>query len=335
MRLKQFFFILLLLPGINGYSQVTNILLSDTVRLNELLEESSGLVFVDGKLWTHNDSGGRPEIYAVDPDSGDIIQTVTLTGINNNDWEDLAASGEYLYIADTGNNITGARTDLAIHKIRLKDIPQTGDVSIPFDKIETIHFYYPEQDTLSVVTGSNNTPYDCEAIIVVNDTIRLFTKDWTSAVNGYGTSEYLLPVQPLPNSQKYAAEFFKRHDEIGFLVTGADHSESGRVILIGYGTEAGFGNHMLRLYSDFKNNDISTGTVFVKSIGTPLSVGQAEGICFGENDLAGFISNERFSASLFSFSIDYPAALRRFIISEDPNDAEEITPIEPDTIDIY
>ncbi|MDR0683026.1 MAG: hypothetical protein LBG15_14435, partial [Dysgonamonadaceae bacterium] len=97
--------------GIGIYSQATGFTLSSAVNLaSPDLDESSGLEYCRGKLWTHNDSGGDTKLYAVDPANGFINQTITLEGITNVDWEDLAADGYYLYIADTGNNTNGART---------------------------------------------------------------------------------------------------------------------------------------------------------------------------------------------------------------------------------
>jgi hypothetical protein len=332
MILRNLFLMILLFAGPFGYAQVTDVLLSDTVHLDDRLNESSGLAFAAEKLWTHNDSGGQPELYAVDPETGSITQTIFLEGAKNNDWEDLAADSHYLYIADTGNNVDGARTDLMIYKVCLDDIPAVGNTNIPADKIGIIRFYYPEQGLFPVPTTANNTAYDCEAIFVAGDTIHLFTKDWTSASSGYGTSEYLLPAFPLPEEEKYPAIWFKRHDQIGFMVTGADYSkETGRALLIGYQNKEGFGNHFLRVYSEVKDHDVGTGSVFVKNLGIPLSVGQAEAICFGEDASRGFISNEEFSFSISSYSFHYPAALRRFFLSNNPEneDKEDIFPVKP------
>ncbi len=327
MNLKfSYLLLFLFLCGTTAYSQITNVLLSDTVHLNKIVDESSGLTYASGRLWSHNDGGGKPEIYAINPNNGSVTQIITLEGVNNNDWEDITASGEYLYIADTGNNQDGARTNLAIYKIRLADIPATGNATIPNNKIGIIRFYYPEQGITPIAVKGNSTAYDCEAIFIMNDEIHLFTKDWTSKASGYGSSEYILPTVPNPQGLKYVAEFYKRHNNMGFLVTGADYSEKTRqVALIGYQDSENFGVHFIKIYSDFIGNDISTGTVFTKSIGIPLSIGQAEGICFGDNPNQGWISNEEFSISVLSIPFFYPAALRRFFISYNPEDKDSIS----------
>jgi hypothetical protein len=321
-----FLLIWLLFSSATAFSQqATNFTLSAGNNLKTPdLDESSGLEYCRGKLWTHNDSGGEPEIYAINPGNGSIIQTITLEGATNVDWEDLAADGYYLYIADTGNNSNGARTDLKIYKINLDDIPLTGDYSIPSNRIEIIRFYYPEQGENPTATSSNNTAYDCEAILIRNDIIHLFTKDWTSASSGYGTSEYLLPNFPHPSGDKYPAKLFHRHDNIGFLVTGADNAGINQVVLIGY-QSGNLGEHYVQIYSGFQGDNISTGVVYSKLIGYPAllnpSLGQVEAICFGENPFEGYISNEKFTYSIFS----YPATVKSFAISYNDTDKEKIS----------
>ncbi|MDR0681796.1 MAG: hypothetical protein LBG15_08125, partial [Dysgonamonadaceae bacterium] len=243
-----------------------------------------------------------------------INQTITLEGITNVDWEDLAADGYYLYIADTGNNTNGARTDLAIYKINLDDIPLTGNAVIPSNRIETIQFYYPEpeQGLTPTPTGNNNTAYDCEAIVIRNDIIHLFTKDWTSeSSDNYKTTEYLLPNVPHPDGGKYPAKNFKDHSTT-FLVTGADNAGINEVVLVGY-QSSGWGNHYASVYSGFQGDDISTmGANF--SLNNAISMGQVEAICFGEDPFVGYISNEKLvkvltiKATIKPFTISYSEA---------------------------
>ena len=57
--------------------------------------EASGLAAsrrTDGLIWTHNDSGGEPVLFALGTD-GALRGKVRLEGVTNEDWEDLA-SGE-------------------------------------------------------------------------------------------------------------------------------------------------------------------------------------------------------------------------------------------------
>ncbi len=74
------------------------------------LEEISGLAASGRRedvFWSHNDSGGQAALHALQM-SGAFLGSVTLEGVRNIDWEDMAAfthRGEpHLLIADTGDN---------------------------------------------------------------------------------------------------------------------------------------------------------------------------------------------------------------------------------------
>jgi hypothetical protein len=77
---------------------------------NLRLLESSGVVAsrrYPGVLWTFNDSGNPPELFATDS-TGRDLGTYTVIGARNEDWEAIArgpcGTTECLYIADTGDN---------------------------------------------------------------------------------------------------------------------------------------------------------------------------------------------------------------------------------------
>ena len=58
-------------------------------------------------LWTHNDSGDRPRLYALDL-TGKHLGTCDVEGAGAVDWEDMASfqrdGTSYLLIADVGDN---------------------------------------------------------------------------------------------------------------------------------------------------------------------------------------------------------------------------------------
>lgn len=88
--------------------------------VGDLLAEASGLAFSATRpnvLWTHTDSGGDPDLYAVDT-AGNLRGTHRLP-VENVDWEDIAAaacpdgSGPCLWVADVGDNLR-QRDDAAV-----------------------------------------------------------------------------------------------------------------------------------------------------------------------------------------------------------------------------
>lgn len=74
------------------------------------IPESSGVAVSrehPGVLWTHNDSGYGPYLFAIDS-TGALLGRLTVTDAPNRDWEDLELAacpeGECLYIGDIGDN---------------------------------------------------------------------------------------------------------------------------------------------------------------------------------------------------------------------------------------
>ncbi len=124
------------------------------------ITESSGLASSrrDPRLfWTHNDSGGQPVLYGIEPNGvrrGDL----RLAGVRNIDWEDVASfeldGKAWLLIADTGDN-RSSRRDCALYVIAEPDPAQL----IPFEELSVpvawkIPVSYPDG------------PRDCEAVAV-------------------------------------------------------------------------------------------------------------------------------------------------------------------------
>jgi hypothetical protein len=189
--------------------------------LSSEVNETSGLAFFNGGLWTINDSGGEPIVYKLDTASGKIIQRILVKGATNVDWEELAEDNEYLYVGDFGNN-SGNRKDLKIYKIRKQDIPESGDASV---NAEVIYFYYPDQPKMKIQKRRYNN-YDCEAFFAAGDSLYLFSKNWEN----YKTRVYALPKEP----GDYAASLIDSFDVSG-LITAADYNEqSNEVVLQGY-----------------------------------------------------------------------------------------------------
>lgn len=101
---------------------------------NAELVEASGIVASpsqEGILWTHNDSGDSPRIFAMGP-AGEDIAVVAITDAPLYDLEDIAAapcpdgSGPCLWLADTGNNEMN-RDDLAIYVVPEPVISADGE----------------------------------------------------------------------------------------------------------------------------------------------------------------------------------------------------------------
>ena len=239
--------------------------------LDERIKETSGLFFWNNKLWTHNDDGDT-NLYALDPSSGEINQTIHLKNIKNNDWESISQDENYIYIGDFGNNITGNRTNLNILRIE-KEALLMG-----IQKLDTIHFKYSDQVDFTP-KKSNATDFDGEAFIVSNDSIYIFTKQWTSKK----TSLYSFPKLPGNYTAKFKTTF-----KVNGLITDAifvDH----KLVLCGYSKKL---KPFIYTFSDFEENNFFSGKS--EKIKLKLPFHQVEGIA-SEDGKTFFLTNEYFA----------------------------------------
>ena len=54
--------------------------------LNVKIKETSGLALIGDVLITHNDKGRSNDLMLIDPENGKIVQTISASNIQNNDW---------------------------------------------------------------------------------------------------------------------------------------------------------------------------------------------------------------------------------------------------------
>src|SRR5215217_4150572 len=65
--------------------------------LSDSLAETSGMVYWNGWLWTHNDDTD-PHLYAIDTLDGHIVKKVEILNVINNDWEEITQDNDYFYL---------------------------------------------------------------------------------------------------------------------------------------------------------------------------------------------------------------------------------------------
>ena len=271
----------------------TTLTLTDKTNLSApLLNESSGLTFINGKLWTFNDSGNANDIYRIDTSTSTVYQTVDISNATNTDWEDMTSNNDYLFIGDFGNN-NGNRQNLKIYRVNKADLTTNATAVTA----AVINFSYSDQTSFPSLPNNNN--FDCEAMIFLNDSIHLFSKNWVDLQ----TKHYVLPNSPGTHVAQYRETY-----NTGFLVTSASVQQFGVIALIGYiktGTQA---VSMCMLY-DYKNNLLFNGNKRKFNMSTQLVQGQMEGVEFFNSSRA-FVTNE-----LFTNGATVPAKLRVFNIA--------------------
>lgn len=227
------------------------------------IPESSGLVYTDGKLWTHEDSGNSPYLFSIDPNTGNTLQTVIIDNFPNVDWEDITADRDFIYVGDFGNN-NGNRTDLKVLKIAKSAIGNQATVHV---RAEAIQFSYEDQ---LVVSPDQQTNFDCESLISKDDSLYLFTKDR----GDYWTRVYALPKQ----AGNYKISPKARYN-IGSQVCGADYDPvTNQLVLVGYGGHKL--NSFLAVFGGFHGSHFFSGQRKKITIGNNYTEWQTEGICF-------------------------------------------------------
>lgn len=199
-------------------------------RLPQKLEESSGLIVdSENRFWSLNDSGNDSAIYQFDA-KGVLLKTIKISPATNVDWEEMQLDSKgNLYIADFGNN-AHTRRDLVIYKIAdFKNKTQDSVV-----KAERIEFDYEQQQAFPPADADKH--FDAEAMIVLKDTIFIFTKDFTSKPYSGKTWIYKIPNQIGHHKAKLVAIFetHKRGKYKGSITGAALSPKEDKIVLMSY-----------------------------------------------------------------------------------------------------
>ncbi|MFY1046707.1 hypothetical protein [Chryseobacterium sp. GP-SGM7] len=242
--------------------------------LNDSIQETSGLSFLDGKLYTFNDSGNPAELYEIDKTSGIILNTLK-TNAENKDWEALTNDNENFYIGDFGNN-AGTRKDLKIYKIPFQNN------RLQNDSMKIISFYYPGQNNFT--SRNISTDFDLESMIFLNGKIHIFTKEWASK----STTHYTLD----PNDfEKQAAQKIETY-QTGFVVTDCYYYEK-KLYVVGYTKKT---EVFLNIFKETEPGIFFKENPKHLYLGSALTIGQIEGIAVDEKGI--YISGEKFSSPI-------------------------------------
>lgn len=200
---------------------------------NARLLEISGLVASrrhPGVYWTHNDSGGKPEVFALTLDGSDL-GSYALTGANATDWEEIAigpkhgASGAYLYVGDIGDN-NAVRDHVTIYRVAEPNAaPKLPGTALA--GVEKIDLVYPDgaEDAEAMLVD----PLTGELVIVTKSVFgrsRILTAAGSALTDGARvtmTDRGIIQIVPVINPSSTFP---------GTYVTGADISADGSLVLL-------------------------------------------------------------------------------------------------------
>lgn len=255
--------ILLLLSGCS-VSQTIPSEGQSVVALPSQLLETSGLLCLEQDFISFNDSGGKPVLYRFDR-NGDIKHQLQLS-FRNSDWEAISSDGEFLYLADTGNN-AGYKQALFIYKVPLN----WSGLKQP---------YRPERMEILLPEDKKRQPYqhdlDFEALVYQQDSLWLISKSWDSQIPKRYKLDPKLKKQQLGNAIPFANP--------GFLITDAVFDQSKqewwlvgypdpRKAIWAYLSNAGFQPQIARYDKDL---------LLLETKALPTT-GQVEGLCIDQD----------------------------------------------------
>ena len=194
--------------------------------------ESSGVVVSrghPGTLWTHNDSGDGPYLYATDS-LGNEHGAIRVSGAEATDWEDLAsgpcpsgrAGGTCLYIADTGDNLEH-RKSVTIYAVLEPEPPRTAaDTQRVTAAARVLRLRYSD--------GS----HDVEAIYVSpRDTaVYLVSKGRGGSVALYRIARTTWSSESVVTAERVQTLPIVTSPRLGRMVTGAAVRADGAVVAI-------------------------------------------------------------------------------------------------------
>ena len=284
-----------------GCVYATTIITADGVGvLDPQLGNTSSLFYWENGYWTNNDYSDSC-LYKIDSTNAETVEILCFDGIQYYDMEEITQDSLYLYFGDVGNN-SGSRQNLHILRVRKESILNQ------IVEIDTIWFSYEDQTDFTY--SPQATDFDCEAFIVTDDSIYLFTKEWVSTQ----TTIYSIPKTPGTHIARRLETY-----NVNGLITGAAYvPEYQLVVLCGYDYDpvnllSSLHPFVVLLY-DYQENRFFSGNK--RRLDFDFSSrAQIEAIAT-RNALDYYITNESTSVPMMDYYIDIPPVLQRLDLRE-------------------
>ncbi len=278
MKRCSFILVLIIFSCSNGQvkDEYENTVILETIVLPKIINETSGLEILDNRFITHNDSGGDPSLYMFN-EAGEIIQTLEIVDQTNNDWEDITADEDYIFIADTGNNF-GNRNNLNIIKVKTSNFSVEGKIDISYEDQET---FLPRP----------KHKYDAEALFLIEDKIAVLSKDRSELF----TDLYLIDKES--NSKQVLKS--KITYDVNSLITGGDYNKSISLLaLVSYNSR---GSQFLILFEDFNLKNLTEKKF--KKFKIPIERAQIEAIKIIDNNTFWITSEDEGIGNPYMYKI--------------------------------
>ena len=239
--------LLFLLVAVPEIASAQDVILRIICDLPNSDSESSG-VYIQSRdsIWSVNDNANPSEIHLIDT-FGNKFREIDIVGASNLDWEELAHDDAgNLYIGDFGNN-TNDRQDL-----RVLRIVNPQEAQSPTALAEIINFSYEDQTEFPPLL--NQWYYNCEAMLLMGDTVFVFTKDYSFPYIGF-TRIYWFLNTPGEHVAAFFGSFYTFPGSIpkGSITGAAISPDRSKVILVS--------NRKLWLFRNFEGQNFLNGEV--------------------------------------------------------------------------
>lgn len=192
------------------------------------MAELSGLVqsrAYPDVLWTHNDSGNEPRLFAMTVDGEVVNPGLEVQEATLRDWESITRWGDNLYLTEMGNNLNASRR-LGVYEIPEPN-PHTATSVRPS---RFLPVRYPDQQHFP---PWDRWHFDCEASFALDGSLYFVTKNrpaFRLFVQQGSANLYKLDLGDLQEDN--VLEAVDSIDDLGGWVTGADVSSDGRWIAL-------------------------------------------------------------------------------------------------------
>lgn len=212
---------------------------------HKALNECSGMAWLGGAFWAHNDSGAEAVLYRSETPDFKDPQVFDVPLADSVDWEELAVLEGDLLVCDTGDNRRN-REHVSLYRVRYDAEKKT------IARVATYDVQYPD--------GC----HDCEGVCVIDGKVHMFVKNRGEKVTAVFRLDELKTASM--NTPVAVGELVL---EAGEQITAADISGDD-VLLLSY-------THIYQ----YKKNKLSGEPVRATLIGAR----QCEALCFKGADV--------------------------------------------------
>lgn len=170
---------------------------------NSQITEASGIdasVINKDVFWTHNDSGDKSRIFAIDKNGRDR-GTFWIEGITARDWEDITigpgpqSNRSYIYIADIGDNKAKYEVKY-IYRIEEPRLNKKINPAVPaILKAETIQFRYPDGQRDAEALLIDPLSKDLYVISKREENVRVYRLPFPQKTDDIIIAEYVISLK--------------------------------------------------------------------------------------------------------------------------------------------